>query len=126
MPRARALVAMLRSNVTSVASNRDVDRIRSTKVDIKTPQNPICCVDIGGCDLLPVCRSSDPCIEIGECELPVFPREVVRPHTPSDGRGELGDAEITATTISGCADKKASARALEGSMTNKESRKKKK
>src|SRR6266404_8467933 len=99
MPRARALAAMLRSKVTSVASNRlanrNVDRIRSTKVDIKTPQNPICCVDIGGRDLLPVCRSSDPCIEVGECKLPVFPREVVRPHTPPDGRGELGDAEIT-------------------------------
>jgi hypothetical protein len=76
-------------------SDRDVDRIWSTKVDIKTPQNPICCVDIGGRDLLPACRSCDPCIEIGECNLPVFPREVARPHTPPDGRRELGDAEIT-------------------------------
>jgi hypothetical protein len=36
-----------------------------------------------------------PIIEIAECKLPVFPREVARPHTPPDGRRELGDAEIT-------------------------------
>jgi len=76
-------------------ADRDVDCIGCTKVDVKTAQNPSCCIDIGGRDLLPVCRSCDPCIEIGECKLPVFPREVARPHTPPDGRRELGDAEIT-------------------------------
>jgi len=62
-------------------SDRDVDRIRCTKVDVETAQNPSCCIDIGGCDLRPVCRSSEPRIEIRECELPVFPREA-RVRTP--------------------------------------------
>jgi hypothetical protein len=102
--------------------DRDVDRIRSAKVDIETPQNPICCVDIGGRDLLPVCGSRDPCIEIRECKLPVFPCEVaLRTRRPTADENSAPPKSLT-TTISGCADKKASARALDGSITNSATR----
>jgi hypothetical protein len=50
---------------------------------------------IGGREVLPGCRSSALCIEIRECKLPVFPREIAYPHAPPEGRRELGTAEIT-------------------------------
>ena len=126
MPRARAPAAMLRSKVTSVAPTRreiamwiasGVRRLTSRRRKIRFAAS-ISVVVISS-------RYADRATHVSRLENASCPssrvRSRVRTRRPTADENSATPKSLT-TTVSGCADKKASARALDGSMTNSATR----
>jgi hypothetical protein len=99
-----------------------MDRIGCEQSEIEPPQLRLCRGNITRGDLHPLCQPPSPQIEIGEVNLSGLPRDLAGPDAARNCRRNSAAAKSLTIKSVGPVSRKASARALNGSIVSKATR----